>query len=96
MRAQSRWNTDVYGKEMLHKERRPAFIQATLVLAALNSPGICLPPCSLSLALGLIKAPHLQVQGTQAQRQRPRDGIQQVVCQVEKLKLLQGLWGHKV
>lgn len=86
----------MYRKEMLHKERRPAFILATLVLAVLNSPGICLPPCSLSLTLVLIKTPHLQVQGAQAQRQRPRDGIQQVVCQVEKLKLLQGLWGHKV
>lgn len=61
MRAQSGWNTDGYRKELLHKERRPAFIQAMLVLAALNSPAICLPPCSLSLALGLIKPPHLPV-----------------------------------
>lgn len=33
----------------------------------------------------------------QAQRQRPRDGIQQIVGQVEELQLLQGLeveWGE--
>lgn len=35
------------------------------------------------------------MQGAQAEGQRPRNGIQQVVCQVEKLQLLQRLWGHK-
>lgn len=52
---------------------------------------MCLPPYTLCLT----KAPHLQVQGAQAEGQRPRDRIQQVVCQVEKLQLLQHLWGHK-
>lgn len=59
-----------------------------------NSPVICLPHYTIFLPL-VTKAPHLQVQGAQAEGQRPRDGIQQVVCQVEKLQLLQRLWGHK-